>query len=117
MKRIALMVALACTAWQAGATEPIYRCGSSYSQAPCPDGKLIDAADPRSAAQGAEARKAAALERRRIAQLERERKAREAADKASAAKASASNAKAGKAKKKSGKAQRIVPLKTGGPAS
>ena len=111
MKRIALAVLLAAAAVHAGATGPIYRCGSEYTQEPCPGGKLLDVADPRSAAQRAEAARVTAAERRRLAELARERKAHEAADKASAAKAAGSAAKSGKAKEKRTKATRIVPLK------
>ncbi len=107
---------LAGTALNAGAAAPIYRCGSVYSQTPCPGGKLIDSADPRSAAQRAEARKVAAQERKRLAELERDRRAREAAAAASAASDAASATK--KTKKKHVKpAKPIVPLKpasTGG---
>ena len=111
MKHIALALLLASAALQATAAGPIYRCGTSYSQTPCPGGKLVDAADPRSAAQRAEAQRIAARERRDAAQLERERRAREAADKASAAKAAASGPAHGKDKKKRAKVARIVPLK------
>ena len=109
MKRLAVTVMLSLAALQATAAGPIYRCGTSYSQVPCPDGKLVDAADPRSAAQRAEAQRIAARERRDASQLERERHAREAADKASAAKSSASAP--AKGKKKRVKVTRIVPLK------
>ena len=59
--------------------QPVYRCGSEYAQAPCPQGKLIDATDPRSAAQRAEALRVAAGERRLGAEMQRERLAEEAA--------------------------------------
>ena len=58
----------------------IYRCGPdgrTYSQTPCADGRLIDAADPRSDAERAEAKRVAARERNTAADLERERRARE----------------------------------------
>lgn len=58
---------------------PIYRCGQSYSQTPCPGGKLIDAADPRSAAQRAEARRTAERERQLAARMERDRRQQDAA--------------------------------------
>jgi hypothetical protein len=72
----ALLLSL-CPALSAAA--PIYRCGQSYSQTPCPGGKLIDAADPRSAAQRAEARRTAERERQLAARMERERRKEEAA--------------------------------------
>jgi hypothetical protein len=58
---------------------PIYRCGQSYSQTPCPGGKLIDAADPRSAAQRDEARRTAQRERQLADQLERDRQQQDGA--------------------------------------
>ncbi len=64
------------------AAAPIYRCGPDgrvYSQTPCDGGRLIDAADPRSEAQRAEARRVAARERKTANDLERERRAQEAA--------------------------------------
>ncbi len=73
------------TAAGAGAApSAIYRCGPEgreYSQVPCAGGTLVDASDPRSAAQRAEAVKVAARERQRAAELERERRAQEAATK------------------------------------
>ena len=57
---------------------PIYRCGQTYSQTPCPGGRLIDAADPRSAAQRAEARRQVERERQLAAQMERDRQDQEA---------------------------------------
>jgi hypothetical protein len=52
-----MTVALVCTAlgWVAPATaqgtQNVYRCGNTYSQQPCADGKLVAASDSRSAAQ------------------------------------------------------------------
>lgn len=57
---------------------PIYRCGQTYSQTPCPGGRLIDAADPRSAAQRAEARRTVERERQLAVQMERDRQQQEA---------------------------------------
>ena len=65
------LLASACMAQAAG---PIYRCGGgTYSQVPCAGGTLVEAADPRTAAQRAEARRAAAAERKAARALERER--------------------------------------------
>ena len=72
---IALLLALAgATAQAAG---PVYRCGSSYSQTPCPGGTLVEAGDPRTAAQRAEARRIAAAERTAARKAEKERLAAE----------------------------------------
>jgi hypothetical protein len=74
---------------------PVYRCGNTYSQTPCPDGKIVEATDVRSAAQRAEARRVAADERRLAAQMKHDRLTEEAAIKpAGAASLSASPAPA-----------------------
>ena len=80
MKRCSVALVLALSAGAALAA-PIYRCGNTYSQTPCPNGKLIDSADPRSAAHRAEARRLAERERRLAVTMERDRLAREAAQK------------------------------------
>jgi hypothetical protein len=109
--RIVLSIALAAAAAGTTAT-PIYRCGQTYSQAPCPDGRLIDSADPRSAAQRVEAKRMAEREKRLAAQMERDRLAKEAAgrpataagfDSRAPSKAASAPAKAAKSKKKPGK--------------
>lgn len=113
MKRCAAALALGLVAMLAEAA-PIYRCGQSYSQTPCPGGRVVDATDPRSAAQRAEARRALAKERQLAAQMERDRRAREAAsppaqatgfDSRAAAPEPAASQPTPKAKKKGGKAK------------
>ena len=82
MKHAAVAVFLLAGLASAFAAAPIYRCGPdgrTYSQAPCADGQLIDAADPRSEAQRVEARRVVARERTAANELERERRAGEAA--------------------------------------
>lgn len=69
----------------AAAAGPIYRCGKTYSQTPCPNGTLVDAADPRTTAQRAQAKREVAREKRLAAQMESDRRAREAASAASQA--------------------------------
>ena len=83
MKPVAALL-LACAAFSAVAVGPIYRCGPDgrqYSQTPCPGGKLVEASDPRSAAQRTEAKRVAALERKQASDMERERRAQQAAEK------------------------------------
>jgi hypothetical protein len=85
----------------------VYKCGATYSQTPCPDGKAIQINDSRSAAQRSAAKQAAerdaakadAMETDRLAQ---EKAAQDAADAAAkAAKpADAPNTKADKSKHK-----------------
>ena len=76
MKRLAfaamMLLSALCTA-----QAQVYRCGQTYSQKPCPEGKLIDSSDPRSAAQRAEAKRTAAKEKQLAAEMERERRLRE----------------------------------------
>ena len=87
MARLPALLLLAAMASQADAAG-IYRCGAdgrTYSQTPCADGRLVDAADPRSDAERAEAKRVAARERNTAADLERERRARELVGEKSAA--------------------------------
>jgi hypothetical protein len=73
-----VLIVLAASAGVAQAAGPIYRCGGgTYSQVPCAGGTLVEAADPRTAAQRAEARRAAAAERKAAQTLERDRLAAE----------------------------------------
>jgi len=81
MKRWIVALGLTTAALGAQAVQPVYRCGSTYSQVPCPEGRMVEATDPRSAAQRAEAQRVAALERQQATQMERERRAQEAAQK------------------------------------
>jgi hypothetical protein len=76
MKHLALILSLLTVAGSAQAAGAIYRCGPdgrTYSQAPCADGQLVEAADPRTAAQRAEARRQQAAEREKGQAMERER--------------------------------------------
>ena len=77
---VAGLMLLACSGVQAQSSEaPVYRCGNTYSNAPCPGGKPVDAADPRSAAQQKEALAAQQRDARMADQLAAERRAREKA--------------------------------------
>ena len=60
-------------AFDASAAEGIYRCGNSYSNTRCPQAKVIDGADARSAEQRAEARRVAANDSKLGTQMERTR--------------------------------------------
>lgn len=77
--RLTLMLALlaACTAVQA---QTVWRCGAdgrSYSDSPCPEGRLVAVADARSAAEVAQARAVLARDQRLAQQLVAERRERE----------------------------------------
>jgi hypothetical protein len=80
MKHCAVAL-LAAFAAQVAVAAPIYRCGQTYQQSPCPGGQLIDSADPRTAAQRSEARRVSEREKRLAARMERERLATEKAAK------------------------------------
>lgn len=81
------MLALALAA-AAGTAQTVYRCGPEgreYSQTPCKDGRTVDVADPRSAAQRREAQQAVEDQKRLNQQLASERRQREAAAQGQAA--------------------------------
>ena len=80
MKPLAALLVCLATAGAAQA-QTVYRCGSSYSEAPCPQATQVDAADPRSAAQRADAQRVVADEKRIGDQMERERLALAASQK------------------------------------
>jgi hypothetical protein len=87
MARAAAILIVASTAatFVASAAAPIYRCGQTYTQTPCPGGRLVDSSDPRTAAQRAEAKRVAEREKKLAAQMERERVAKEKAAKPASA--------------------------------
>ena len=72
--RIIIAAALAAAATGADAQQ-VYRCGSSYSQQPCPGGTTIAATDP--GGDAARARAAAKVDAQRAAEFEKARLARE----------------------------------------
>lgn len=88
MKRLAVACFLLFSSTIAFAQATVYRCGpdgKTYSQEPCKDGKKIDASDTRTEAQRADSLATTAADKKRADALERERMAREAAQKPSAA--------------------------------
>ncbi len=60
---------------------PIYRCGNTYTQMRCTNGKVLESTDPRSAAQRAEAQRTTERQRLEAERMEAERHQREAATK------------------------------------
>jgi hypothetical protein len=72
-----LLIALAAPSG-AHAAQPVYRCGNTYSNVPCGDGRAVEATDPRTSAQQTEARRQAAQQRRLGNEMERERVAADA---------------------------------------
>ena len=77
MKSIVTLMLCLCTL-SAGA-QPVYRCGNAYSDSPCPQARLVDASDPRSEAQRADAQRLAANDKQLGEQLARERRTMDAA--------------------------------------
>ncbi|NNM66208.1 MAG: DUF4124 domain-containing protein [Burkholderiales bacterium] len=59
--------------------QSVYRCGSTYSQAPCPQGKPVNVVDPRNPAQVQQALAQTARDQDLADQLHRENAEREAA--------------------------------------
>jgi hypothetical protein len=84
MKRLAAACFLLFSTTVACAQATVYRCGpdgKTYSQEPCKGGKKIDASDTRTEAQRADSLATTAADKKRADALERERNAREAAQK------------------------------------
>jgi hypothetical protein len=71
MKTPVMLILMLC-ALSANA-QSVYRCGSEYSQSPCPDARIVDVADARNDAQRAAASRVAADEKQSGVRMERER--------------------------------------------
>jgi hypothetical protein len=78
-------------------SQTVYRCGTVYSQQPCPDAITLDASDTRLASQKAQTDAATAGAEKMAAQLEKERLARETIQPAKPSKKPSSSVKAAKA--------------------
>ena len=78
-KKLPIAVVLAAASWLAPAAgQGIYRCGDSYSQQPCPGGKLVPAQDARSASQRAQTSEAAQRDAKSADAMEKARLKEEA---------------------------------------
>lgn len=77
MNRNIFIVAIALAAAGAADAQAVYRCGSSYSQQPCPGGSELAAVAPRPAADVAQAKAAAQADARRADAMEKARLAQE----------------------------------------
>ena len=77
-----MQAALLCAAFVGGlpmaGAQAIYRCGDSYSQKPCPGGKVVDADDARSASQKSQTDQAVRRDAKAAEALEKERLKEEA---------------------------------------
>jgi len=109
MSPLPLFVAffVACLTLAASAQAPVYRCGSSYSQQPCPGGSTVDVQDSRTPSQRQAHRASVQQERRAGDSLEKDRlkqeaaaaRARQQAEKAERAQATARKSATDKKKK------------------
>ncbi|MGZ5180458.1 MAG: hypothetical protein ACXWC2_08265 [Ramlibacter sp.] len=79
-----LILLLAGGAWPVAHAQPIYRCGDSYSQQPCPGATQVATTPAPSAADRAQAAAATSRDARLAQEMERERTRREAQAAASA---------------------------------
>ena len=77
--RIAAVAVGVATLAAAASAETVYRCGNSYSNAPCAGAAAVEVDDSRDATQRAEARAVAMRERQLAAELVRDRHGRERA--------------------------------------
>jgi hypothetical protein len=73
------ILVLSCLAASSAAAQTVYRCGSEYTHAPCPDGRLVDVSDPVTAQRTAQAREAARREALLGESMARDRRAEAAA--------------------------------------
>lgn len=71
--KLALILIAACAASTAATAQKIYKCGSSYSQIPCPEGVTVEASDTRTAAQKNAANQASKSQAKQAQALEKER--------------------------------------------
>ena len=78
--------------------EDVYRCGSAYSQKPCPDAVKVDVQDSRTPAQKAEADAKTQRETTQVQTMEQARQKEEAQQRAARAKLAAADAKKAAAK-------------------
>lgn len=58
--------------------QPVYRCGKTYSQIPCPGGRVVDTRDVRTKKQRTDSQKATARDTELAADLEKARQQEEA---------------------------------------
>lgn len=93
------IILIAANAISTGASaEDVYRCGSTYSQKPCPDAVKVDVQDTRTLAQKAEADAKTQRETVQVHTIEKTRQKEEAQQRAANAKLAAMDAKKAAAK-------------------
>lgn len=94
----------------AWAQTTVYRCGNSYSQTPCPEGKAVSVDDRRSAAQQQLAQSSAERQAKQAEGLEKDRIKQEREQAKNLAKAQNNNAGKGKQEAKSAPAPKPTVL-------
>ena len=95
----AALTLMLCLATAGANAQAVYRCGSTYSQEPCPQARRVEVSDPRSASQRADALLLAAHDKQLGNEMARERLAREAAQNRAAKPSHAKPAKKARATK------------------
>lgn len=71
--KFALLLIAACAVSTGAMAQKVYKCGSSYSQIPCPDGAAVETGDARTGAQKAAATQASKAQAKQAQALEKER--------------------------------------------
>lgn len=71
--KFALVLIAVCAVSTGATAQKIYKCGSSYSQIPCPDGVAVEASDTRTSAQKAAANQTSKSQAKQAQALEKER--------------------------------------------
>ncbi len=75
--RLSALVFAGAVCFSPVSSQTVYKCGTAYSQQPCPDALALDASDTRTPAQKAQTDAATAGAAKMAAQMEKERVARE----------------------------------------
>ena len=94
----AIIFIATCSLSTRASAEDVYRCGSTYSQKPCPDAVKIDVQDSRTPAQKAEADAKTRAETAQVQTIEKAHQKEEAQRRADNAKLAAAEAKKAAAK-------------------
>jgi uncharacterized protein YdaU (DUF1376 family) len=69
--RFALVLIAGCAISMTASAQKVYKCGSSYSQVPCPDGETLEPADTRTPAQKTDAQRIQKMQSREADNLEK----------------------------------------------
>jgi hypothetical protein len=105
--KFALFLIAACALSTGAMAQKVYKCGSSYSQIPCPGGETLEPTDTRTTAQKADALRQQKLQSREADTLEKAR----LKDDAQTRSADAANRKAAEKQAKTAKAEELARAK------